>query len=213
VPGSNGTAAPAQELGAFLQTCAQLVPLKPLHNQQRDKAVALLAAVLQRQEGFSPFAVAQELEQKLQEKYGGAAGAGSAAAGAAGRTQQQVQAQGQQAYLRHLQVLWDVLGGRELEAAEAADRSAQEAAAEASAAAAAAAAEGAGEDEGLQQAKAEAQDKAAAAAREAAEARERFEGLPGEGGGGALRKALLEGRLSAQELFDVTAQQLAGAQK
>jgi hypothetical protein len=195
VTSAAAAAAPAGDLSVFLDTCAQLVPLTPLYAPTRDKAVALLAAVLQPQQGFSPFAVAQQLEQRLQQRYGSR------------------QQQGQQGYMRHLQVLWDVLGGGDMEAAEAADKAAQDAAAEADAASAAAAAAGAAEDDELQLLKTETEQKAAAAAGEAAEARARFEGVPGDASGAALRRAVLEGRLSAQELFDVTAKQLAAEAK
>jgi hypothetical protein len=192
----NGKAAASRDdLRVFLRTCAELVPLKPLHSQPRDKTVALLSAVLQPPQAVSPFALAQELEALLHAKYGSSSSS---------QQQQQGAKAPSQAYMRHLQVLWDMLGGADLQEADMADKAAQEAAAEAAAAVAAAEAEGAADDESLQQARAEAEARAEAAAAEAARAQGVFEGVSGEAGGASLRRALLEGRLSAREVFDAT---------
>jgi hypothetical protein len=198
-------AAPGDDLRVFLRTCAQLVPLKPLHSQPRDKTVALLAAVLQPPQAVSPFGLAQELEALLHAKYG---------SGSSSSSQQQGVKAPSQAYMRHLQVLWDMLGGSDLQEADLADKAAQEAAADAAAAAVAAAeAEGAADDDTLQQARVEAEARADAAAAEAERAQAVFEGASGEAGGASLRRALLEGRLSARELFDATVPRASTASK
>ncbi|WIA33047.1 hypothetical protein OEZ86_006204 [Tetradesmus obliquus] len=146
-----------------------LVPVRCLDDPLRDTAVALLSAVLQPPAAASPFALAHELEAKLHDQHG-------------------MIGPGKHMYLRHLYMIWCVLGGRELAAAaEAAQR------------ARAAAAEGGDEDAA---AAAAAADKAVAAARA------ELEGVPGVADAAAVRAALLEGAASVEELFDMTRTQL-----
>uniref|UniRef100_A0A383WGY9 Uncharacterized protein n=1 Tax=Tetradesmus obliquus TaxID=3088 RepID=A0A383WGY9_TETOB len=147
-----------------------LVPVRCLDDPLRDTAVALLSAVLQPPAAASPFALAHELEAKLHDQHG-------------------MIGPGKHMYLRHLYMIWCVLGGRELAAAAEAAQRARAAAAE-------------GGDEDAAAAAAAAADKAAAAARA------ELEGVPGVADAAAVRAALLEGAASVEELFDMTRTQL-----
>ncbi|WIA12892.1 hypothetical protein OEZ85_006512 [Tetradesmus obliquus] len=147
-----------------------LVPVRCLDDPLRDTAVALLSAVLQPPAAASPFALAHELEAKLHDQHG-------------------MIGPGKHMYLRHLYMIWCVLGGRELAAAAEAAQRARAAAAE-------------GGDEDAAAAAAAAADKAAAAARA------ELEGVPGVADAAAVRAALLEGAASVEELFEMTRTQL-----
>jgi hypothetical protein len=167
-----GTAAGVDGAGKDAWDFAHFQSLVPIHNLEdplRNRAVALLSAALQPPAAASPFALAHELEAMLHNQHG-------------------LIGPGKHMYLKHMFMIWCVLGGRELAAAADAAQRAR-----------AAAAEGRAED---------AATAAAAAEKAAAAARAELEGLPGVADAAAVRTALLEGAASVEDLFAMTRTQL-----
>lgn len=163
----------------LLERFHELVPVQLLDNPLRDKAVAMLAALLHPPIAMSPFAMAHQMEALLHEQHG-------------------LVGTGKHMYLQHLHFIWNVLGGKELEvAADAALKAEQEALAEGQA------------EGGRQLSAAEVALRAKAAADVAVAAASAVVGLEsGIAGPSAVRGALLEGKLSVMDLFHETAASL-----
>jgi hypothetical protein len=173
-----------EHMASFLETCECLLPLRPLEDPLRQKAVAMLGTVLSPlPAALSPYAAAHELEQALFDKHGNIGA-------------------GQGMYTRHLLMLWCVLGGPELEGAAKAAADAAKAAAAAERAQTDAKAAPAGSAAAVEAAAA--RERAQVAAQAAADARAACEGQPGLKDGAWLKVALLDGRVSARELFEQT---------
>lgn len=167
-----------------LQLFKKLVPVQLLDNSLRDKAVAMLAALLQPPVSMSPFAMAHQIEAQLHDQHG-------------------LVGTGKHMYLQHLHFIWNVLGGKQLEAAaEAADQAHQKAYL-------AAGIDLFQEADGASEHRPKARQVAAAtkAAAEAAvgAAKAAMVVQPGIADPSAIRAALLEGKLSVVDLVHETA--------
>lgn len=158
----------------LLDRFKELVPLHLLDSPLRDKAVAMLAALLHPPALMSPYAIAHQIEARLHEQHG-------------------LVGTGKLMYLQHLHLIWNVLGGKELEAAADAAVKAEE---QASAAVVA----------GQKLDAAEVASNASRAAEAAvAAAKAAIVVEPGVAEPSAVRGALLEGKLTIPELFQETA--------
>jgi pyruvate/2-oxoglutarate dehydrogenase complex dihydrolipoamide acyltransferase (E2) component len=135
----------------------------------------------------SPFKAAADLERLLAEKHGNVG---------AGRLM----------YLKHLYMIWCVLGGREL--AAAAEAAAEAERAEEEAAAAAAAQQAGQQQEGGHHLTVAAQRKQQAAEAAIARAQQVLEGAVGVADAVAVRAALLDGQVTVQDVFDMTCSKL-----